>query len=292
MHKSRLYTSMMTLIQKAATELPEDVTNAIHKAWLAEDPSSNSHHILEIINKNIELARKDKSPICQDTGMIMVIIRSRPEAILLDIEDTIKEAIRALTEKGILRQNCVDTLSGKNTGNNIGINVPQIFFTPWDGPTQVYLMLKGGGSENVSTQYSLPDISLKADRSLDGVRCCLLDAVFRAQGDGCAPGILGVCIGGDRTSGYSHAKQQLFRRLDDTNPVEELANLEKIVLEEANTLGIGPMGLGGKSTLLGVKIGIADRHPACYLVSISYSCWATRRYAIEINKKGDIERWL
>lgn len=292
MHKTRLLTSMITLIQRAATELPQDVTNTIHTALLAEDPNSTSYHTLNLIKENITIARKDKLPICQDTGMIMAVIKSRPEPDLLDIEDTIKEAIKALTKEGILRQNCVDTLSGKNTGDNIGINVPQILFCPWDGPPQVYLMLKGGGSENVSTQYNLPNISLKADRNLDGVRRCLLDAVFCAQGDGCAPGILGVCIGGDRASGYLYAKQQLFRRLDDTNPIEELGTLEKAVLDQANTLGIGPMGLGGKTTLLGVKIGIAHRHPACYLVSVSYSCWATRRYAIEINKKGDIERWL
>ncbi|MEA3221538.1 MAG: fumarate hydratase [Thermodesulfobacteriota bacterium] len=292
MHKTRLLTSMITLIQRAATDLPQDVTNTIHTALLAEDPNSTSYHTLNLIKENITIARKDKLPICQDTGMIMAIIKSRPEPDLLYIEDIIKEAIKALTTKGILRQNCVDTLSGKNTGDNIGINVPQILFSPWDGPIQVYLMLKGGGSENVSTQYSLPNISLKAGRSLDGVRRCLLDAVFRAQGDGCAPGILGVCVGGDRTSGYLHAKQQLFRRLDDTNPIEELGTLEKTVLDQANTLGIGPMGLGGKTTLLGVKIGMSHRHPACYLVSVSYSCWATRRYAIEINKKGDIKKWL
>jgi fumarate hydratase class I len=192
----------------------------------------------------------------------------------------------------MLRQNCVDPVTGENTGTNIGEHVPQVHFIPSNGPVTVSLMLKGGGSENVSTQYSLPFAELDAGRDLDGVRKCMLDALFKAQGKGCAPGIIGVCIGGDRASGLLLAKEMLFRRLDEPNPVPELRRLESRVVEEANRLGIGPMGLGGETTLLGARIGLAGRHPACFFVSVSYSCWATRRMSIELDPEGRIARWL
>jgi fumarate hydratase class I len=279
---------MLTLIQRTATELPSDISLAISAALKKETLNSPGYQTLSIIKQNIGLAKKEQKPMCQDTGMITAIIKSRPVPGVIAIEDAIKSAAKDLTDKGILRQNSVNTLTEKNTGTNI----PQIYVHTWDGPTQVYLMLKGGGSENMSTQYSLPCSNLSANRDLEGVRRCLLDAVFKAQGIGCAPGILGVSIGGDRAAGYLHAKEQLFRKLNDKNPVKKLAELEKIVLDQANDLGIGPMGLGGKTTLLGVKISVIERHPACYFVTVSYSCWATRRYAIELSDKGEIKKWL
>ena len=220
------------------------------------------------------------------------MIEARPDADVSAILAAIPEALRELTAEGLLRQNCVDPLTESNTGDNTGAHVPQIHFHPSDSPPRITVMLKGGGSENVSTQYSLPHEGLRAGRDLEGVRRCLLDALWLAQGRGCAPGILGVCIGGDRASGYLVAKRQLLRRLDEPNPEARLAELETQVLEQANTLGIGPMGLGGKTTLLGVRIGCAGRHPACYYVTLSYSCWATRRYGIELTAGGEIARWL
>ena len=145
----------------------------------------------------------------------------------------------------------------------------------------VTLLMKGGGSENMSRQYSLPDAALGAGRDLEGVRRCVLDAVQKAQGYGCAPGILGVCIGGDRACGFEEAKHQLLRSLDDSNADPELARLEKRVLKEANSLGIGPMGLGGKTTLLGVKIGSRPRVPASFFVTVAYLCWAARRQTVK-----------
>ena len=153
-------------------------------------------------------------------------------------------------------------------------------------------MLKGGGSENMSTQYSLPLARIQALRDMGGVRRCILDAVHQAQGHGCAPGILGVCIGGDRASGYLAAKRQLFRKLGDVNPSPVLASLEQTILQEANSLGIGPMGLGGETTLLGVKVGAAGRHPASYFVTVSYSCWATRRFTVELTDEGNVREWV
>jgi fumarate hydratase class I len=153
-------------------------------------------------------------------------------------------------------------------------------------------MLKGGGCENVGAQYSLPHEPLHADRDLDGCRKVILDAVLQAQGKGCGPGVLGVCIGGDRATGYEFSKTQLLRTLDDRNPVPPLDALEQDVLKTANTLGIGPMGFGGRTTLLGVKIGAANRVPASYFVSISYMCWAFRRMGVALDATGGIARWL
>lgn len=190
----------------------------------------------------------------------------------------IEAAVAEATRRAYLRPNAVDALSGKNSGNNLGAGSPTLHFEEWEEDyVQADLMLKGGGSENVSTQYSLPYEPLDAGRDLEGVRRVVLDAVYQAQGHGCAPGVVGVCIGGDRGSGYLHAKAQLFRPLPDPNPVPELAALEERLLRECNELGIGPMGFGGKTTVLGVKIGVLHRLPACYFVTVAYMCWACRR---------------
>lgn len=138
-------------------------------------------------------------------------------------------------------------------------------------------MLKGGGCENVSTQYKLPDMSLAAGRDLDGVRKTALDAITKAQGKGCAPGTLGIAIGGDRGSSFAASKEVLLRKLDDKNPDTTLSELEEKITSQANELDIGPMGFRGKTTVLGTKIKNLHRLPASYFVSISYMCWAFRR---------------
>ncbi len=292
MDTSLLRKSMYDLVKKASTELPPDIRDALVQAGQAEKKSSIAHDILGTICESVELSKNTALPVCQDSGAVFAIVRARSVEFFFELEEAIKHAIADLTKQGILRQNCVDTRTDKNTGNNIGQHVPQIHFIPTEGPTHISLMLKGGGSENVSTQYSLPHEGLKAGRDFEGVQKCILDAICCAQGKGCAPGILGVCIGGDRGSGYMIAKEQLFRKLDDLSDDEAIDQLETRVLEMANTLDIGPMGLGGRSTALGIKIGTAGRHPACYFVTISYSCWATRRYCVELDDSGAIQKWL
>jgi len=183
----------------------------------------------------------------------------------------------------------VDTLTGRNTRTGFAPGIPSVHCTEWARPeTKIELLLKGGGCENVSAQYSLPDGKLGADRDLEGARRAILDAVHQAQGKGCGPGILGVCLGGDRGSGHHAAKYQLMRRLDDTNPVPELDALERRLCDEANQLGIGPMGFGGKTTVLGVKIGTLGRVPASYFVSIAYLCWAARRATAIVGANGEV----
>ena len=207
--------------------------------------------------------------------------------------DAAREAVKLATKKGFLRQNSVDSLTGKNDGTNLGPGSPAIHFHQHrSSDTTVRLVLKGGGCENVGAQYSLPNEKLKANRDLSGCRKVILDAVLQAQGKGCGPGILGVCIGGDRATGYEHSKQQFLRKLDDRNDNPELAQLEDNIVETSNKLGIGPMGFGGKTTLLGAKIGVLNRLPASFFVSVSYMCWAYRRQGIQLGPTGEIANWL
>jgi fumarate hydratase, class I len=292
MDNSRIQKSMYELIHQTCTVLPQDITLALENTLSHEKNGSIAQGTLDIIMRSASLSCNKRLPVCQDTGAILAIVEGRLDNSALLIAEAIIDATKTLTKEGILRQNCVDPLSEKNTLDNTGAFVPQIHFEPNDGPTRIGIMLKGGGSENMSTQYSLPLQRIQAQRDMEGVRRCILDCVFQAQGQGCAPGILGVCIGGDRASGYLVAKKQLFRKLQDRNPSPALASLEQTILQEANTLGIGPMGLGGNTTLMGVKIGTAGRHPASYFVTVSYSCWATRRFMVELTNEGGIHKWM
>jgi fumarate hydratase class I len=179
-----------------------------------------------------------------------------------------------------MRPNAVDAIYDRNTGNNLGgDDFPYIHFeeVDTDQPLIIELMLKGGGCENVGAQYSLPDNKLGAGRDLAGVRKVVLDAVQKAQGKGCAPGILGVSVGGDRGSSYIKSKEVLFSRMGTRSEDPKLAELEERLTREANEMGIGPMGFGGQTTVLDTKIIGLHRLPASYFVSVSYMCWAYRR---------------
>ncbi len=269
----------LELIRLAATDLPADVEAALRQAIEQEEPGSAARGALETILKNVELSRANQTPICQDTGTPIFYVYHPEGWSTRKLRQQIEQAVVLATQKSYLRPNSVDSLSGKNSGNNLGGSYfPTVHFEEVDGDTlTVDLMLKGGGCENVGAQYSLPYNALKAGRDLEGVRKVVLDAVHQAQGQGCAPGILGVAIGGDRGSSYYASKEVLFRRLDDENENPELAQLEKRLTEEANQLGIGPMGFGGKTTVLGTKITALNRLPASFFVTVSYMCWAYRR---------------
>jgi fumarate hydratase class I len=209
----------------------------------------------------------------------------------------IRDAIAEATRRGKLRPNSVDSVTGKNSGNNLGPGSPTVHFEQWDrDEIDVRLLLKGGGCENTNIQYSVPCelASLgRADRDLEGVRKCILHAVWQAQGKGCSPGAIGVCIGGDRAGGYLHAKRQLFRTLDDVNPDAALGELEATIMRTVNVLGVGTMGFGGKTTLIGCKIGALNRLPACFFVSVAYDCWAFRRLGVVLDAvDGSIKKWL
>ena len=285
--------SLVELIRRASAELPDDVNRALVTALENEKKGTIAESALKIIERNIELAKRKSQPICQDTGSVIFYIECPVGFDQVAFEEAAREAVKAATKVGFLRQNSVDSLTGKNDGTNLGPGAPAIHFHQHRSPEiAVRLVLKGGGCENVGAQYSLPAEKLHANRDLDGCRKAILDAVLQAQGKGCGPGILGVCIGGDRATGYEFSKQQFLRLLDDRNPNPELDALEQDILKTANELGIGPMGFGGKTTLLGVKICAANRVPASFFVSVSYMCWAYRRQGVTLGAAGEIGKWL
>jgi fumarate hydratase class I len=270
---------ILELVRLTSTDLPRDVEKKLRVSRDQEDEGSAAQGALDTILKNVEMARENSTPICQDTGTPIFYV-SFPEGwSTRKLSSQIKEAVIQATNKAYLRPNSVNTVTGKNTGDNSGDDhYPSIHFQEVEGDQlTVDLILKGGGCENVSTQYKLPDVSLSAARDLDGVRKVALDAVTKAQGKGCAPGALGIAIGGDRGSSYAASKEALFRQLDDENPDPSLADLEDKITQQANSLDIGPMGFRGKTTVLGTKVKNLHRLPASYFVSISYMCWAFRR---------------
>lgn len=276
--------AFLELVRRAATDFPADVARALGKGRDAEAPGSAARELMDELLANCALARESFRPLCQDTGTNIWYVFHPRGTSTAALAHEILEATRQATARSFLRPNAVDSVTGKNSGDNTGLGAPIIHFREWEKKEIVAdLMLKGGGSENVSAQYSLPDESIGAGRDLEGVRRAVIDAAFRAQGQGCAPGIVGVGIGGDRATGMIAAKEQLFRSLDDTNPDPLLATLESRLLGELNQLGVGPMGYGGKTTALGVKIGARHRVPASFFVSIAYMCWALRRASVTIS---------
>jgi len=283
--------AFVELVRRAATELPADMEKGLTDAQQREETGSAAEGALDAILLNVKMAREHSTPICQDTGTPIFEVYYPLGVSTRLMAEQIRHAVAIATDHSYLRPNAVDSLTGKNSGDNTGEDFPTMHFHEW-GEDSIYveLLLKGGGCENVSTQYKLPDARLKAGRDLDGVRRVVLDAVQDAQGKGCAPGVLGVAIGGDRGSSYAKSKQLLLRKLDDENADEQLAGLEQQIYEETNALGIGPMGFGGKTTVLGVKVGTQHRLPASYFVSVAYMCWANRRASMNVSlEKGDIE---
>jgi fumarate hydratase, class I len=289
--------SVVTLIVKTSTDLPPDVRAAMRETVAGEPAGSRSAQALTIIAQNIDQAAEIEGAICQDTGMPTFEVKTPVGVNQIWMKKQIREAVAEATRRGKLRPNSVDALTGENTGNNLGPGMPIIHFEQWEEEgIEVKLILKGGGCENMNAQYSvpteLPHLG-RADRTLEGVRKCILHAVWQAQGKGCAPGAIGVSIGGDRTSGYVHAKEQLFRSLDDVNPDARLAGLEAEIMRAANTLGVGTMGFGGRVSLIGCKIGAQNRLPASFFVSVAYDCWAYRRLGVRLDAtSGAITDWL
>ena len=279
---------LLELFRRAATDLPRDVEEILAAARDKEEEGSAARNALSVILENVRLAREKSTPICQDTGTPVLYVSHPLGWSTARMEEAIRWAAAEATKKSYLRPNAVHPITGKNSGDNTGIGYPYVHFHEWDKNEVVFrMLLKGGGSENCGIQYSLPDSKLGAGRDLKGIKKCVLDAVFRAQGYGCAPGIIGVGVGGDRVSSFEESKIQLFRAPGDKNPDPVLAEMEEELFEKTNRLGIGPMGFGGKTTTLGVKIGVRHRLPACFFVSISYFCWAARRKTMTV-KNGEV----
>ncbi len=280
--------NILELIRRTSTDLPQDVEEKLRAAVQVEAPGSAARGALETVLKNVEMSRANSTPVCQDTGTPIFTVHHPAGWSTRELKGQIRTALAEATKQSFMRPNAVDAVSDKNSGNNLGgDDFPTIHFEEVEGgDLTIDLMLKGGGSENMGAQYSLPDSRLGAGRDLKGVRKAALDAVQKAQGQGCAPGILGISIGGDRGSGYVKSKEVLFGKIGTRNADPKLAELEEQLTEEANMLGIGPMGFGGKTTVLDTRINGLSRVPACYFVSVSYMCWAYRRRRLTVHADG------
>ena len=281
---SDLQAQLLELIRLTATSLPPDVERALQDAAEWEDSGSSARNVLQTMLQNAAIARVNSTPICQDTGTPIFYVHYPQAYSTLELKDTIRAAVAEATQKHYLRPNAVDSLTGSNSGNNLGdAYFPEFHFEEHTGSDlQITLLLKGGGCENVGCQYALPDARLKAGRDLEGVRKAALDAVFQAQGRGCAPGFLGIAIGGDRGTSFLASKEVFLEKIGEYHFDLEIAALEARITREANQLDIGPMGLGGRTTVLGTRITRLHRLPASYFVSVSYMCWAFRRRSLTL----------
>ena len=281
---SDLQAQLLELIRLTATSLPPDVERALQDALEWENAGSSARNILRTMLRNAAIARANGTPICQDTGTPIFYVSYPQTYSTLDLKAAMRAAVSAATQKHYLRPNAVDSLSGQNSGDNLGdAYFPEFHFEEHTGSDlRITLLLKGGGCENVGCQYALPDARLKAGRDLEGVRKAALDAVFQAQGRGCAPGFLGIAIGGDRGTSFLASKEVFLEKLGEHHFDPEIAALEARITREANQLDIGPMGLGGHTTVLGTRITRLHRLPASYFVSVSYMCWAFRRHSLTL----------
>lgn len=286
--------TLLELIRRTSCDLPQDIEGALQARMAQEKPGSRARAALQTLVENAALARRRDAPLCQDTGTLTFLWQLPYGTRTDELERHTRIAVAEATRRGWLRRNTVDVLTGQSIDSNVAEGAPVLHFIQADcSDITVWLLQKGGGSENMTAQYSLPDESIKAGRDLNGVRACLLHAVWRAQGHGCAPGVLGVCIGADRAEGHLVAKQQLLRPINDHAADPELSELERRVLLEANELGIGPMGMEGATTLLGVKIAARTRVPASYFVTVAYMCWACRRRGVRAQAaEGMVIEWI
>lgn len=292
-HHAQWEASLFELIRRTSVDLPADVEQALRRASKTEKKDSRARWVLDNILENIQRSRDNDAPICQDTGTLLFYYQVPVGFDTNILVSATRIAVARATRFGYLRQNTIDSLTGIPCETNVGNGSPVCFFEQCARTTvDVRLVMKGGGCENVGRQYSLPDHEVPAGRDLEGVRRCILDAVITAQGNGCAPGIVGVCIGGDRATGYEWSKNQFLRKLDDRSSVKVLGRLEERILKESRQLEIGPMGLGGVTTLLGVKIGSLCRVPASFFVTVSYMCWALRRRGALLTVRGGFKKWL
>jgi fumarate hydratase subunit alpha len=273
------------LLQLAVTELPLDVKVALQRAY-RDEVNEIGKAQLKVILDNVELAEKTCTPMCQDTGVVIFYVKAGSKLHGLDqIEEALRKATVRATKEVPLRPNAVDPFTQKNTGDNTGRHIPYIHWEIVPGDAlEITVLPKGGGSENVSALGML-----SPNQGINGLKKFVVDTVIKAGAKPCPPTILGVAVGGGVDIVMNIAKQALLKPLDQPNPNPELAKLEQELSEAVNSTGIGPMGLGGKTTVLGVKVDYAHRHPASYPVAVVVQCWAARRASARIYSDGKVE---
>jgi len=273
------------LLQLAVTELPYDVKVALQRAYREEENPVGKSQLKAILD-NVELAEKTCTPMCQDTGVVIFYVKAGSKIDGLDkIGDALRKATIRATKDVPLRPNSVNPFTQKNTGDNTGKHVPFIHWEVVPGDTlEISVLPKGGGSENVSALGML-----SPNQGTTGIKKFVIDTIIGAGAKPCPPTILGIAVGGGADIAMKLAKKTLLKPLNQPNPNPELAKLEQELLEAANSTGIGPMGLGGKTTVLDVKIDYAHRHPASYPVAVVIQCWAARRASAVIHSDGQVE---
>lgn len=290
---SHLEQSLLELVQRAASELSQDVLTAVERARKNEDPDSNARVALEYVRESLVLAADPPRPISPDPVATHFYVVAPPGYDTLAFEEAARAAMTEATRAGYLESGLVDPVTGKPVRSGVGTGNPAVHFQLEDRKTvEVRVLLDTGVEPGPGAHYILPDESITASRNLAGVRRAALDALIQSQGSGTGPGVLAVGIGGDRTSGAALAHQQFLRPLNERSRTKALADLEARILEDANNLGIGPMGFGGKTALLAVKVGAQLSAGSNYHVSVCYLGWNCRRQGVELDAKGGIKDWL
>ena len=278
--------TVIELLKDASTKLPQDVKNALQKAYEIEEGPSKGQ--LEAILKNIKMAEESSTPLCQDTGIHIFFVKigdiGNPN-IEKKLYNIITESVREATKIIPLRPNAVHPLTRSNPGDNVGDHIPSVYFTPIDADyIEITAMPKGAGSENMSQAAML-----NPTEGLKGIKKFALDAVVSAGSNPCPPTIIGLGIGGSADVSVMLSKMALLRPIDRRHQDPGIASLEKELHEAFNALGIGVMGPGGKTTVLGVNIELGYCHTASLPVAINVQCWAGRRATARIYKDGRVE---
>ncbi|MFH1663446.1 MAG: fumarate hydratase [archaeon] len=279
--KPDLVEALVELYKMTSICLPEDVKEKIMETRRKEK-NMLAKKVMDAVKENIEIAEKKQIPLCEDTGIPVFFVETPKGISQKEVKEKILKATEIATEKNFLRPNAVDSLTQKNSGNCIGKGIPTVYFEEKEGNgIKFNLLLKGGGSENIGKTYSLPNPELNAGRDLNGIKKCVLDAVVKAQGLGCPPNIVSVVVGGSKDAIAVESKKQLLEKLNEKSNEKEILEFEEKLLKEINSLKIGPMGLGGKTTAFTVKVKFLARHPASFFVEVAFCCWADRRHSLK-----------
>ncbi len=267
------------IYKQAAIVLPDDIKDALQNAYDNEDSEIARLNIKTIMD-NIALAEKNSIPMCQDTGLPIIFVKLGNVEVE-NLEQGIVEGVKLATETVPLRTNVVDPLTRKNTGNNVGKGIPQINVELTDEPIlELTVFPKGFGSEN-NNKLAM----LLPGEGIEGIKKFFKEAILSAGGKPCPPTVIGVGIGGSSDMVMKLAKKALLRPINEVNEDQRLANLENELLSVANATGIGPMGLGGRATVLGVNVELADTHTAGLPVGICVQCWAARHATCTLTDK-------
>lgn len=266
-----IQSTVVELLKRAVTKLPPDIEEALYNAYKKETSEVAKMQFKAILD-NINLAGETLTPMCQDTGVHIFYV-TLGNVKTGDIEKAIRNGVKEATEKVPLRPNAVHPLTRKNPGTNLGEKMPYINYDVSDADyIEIHAMPKGAGSENMSKLAML-----NPAQGINGIKEFALDTLLNAGSKPCPPVILGMGIGGSADISMKLAKKALLRPVTSRHPDAELAALEDELLQALNETGIGPMGLGGNTTVLGVNIEYAYCHTASHPVAINIQCWAARR---------------